>query len=348
MGLQLPKFNMPKLPSLPGIPQLVKPKLDPGLSEPAPSHKPKLLIVKILMILVPVGAVVFAGVMVTSLGQQVEKLKREIVSHQLKVEGLSVVNQELTTQLSALSKERTDADRLMSSLQEQLAAATDELEDAKTELGTLQWRFERVSETRLNLETQLAGLTKKNKQRQLRLERLSSERQELEDASMRLRERLNFIDRDYQLLTQKVKDLELEKTKQRYNVGERSVDKRTTGSYAGSRVSSTGYGAGYGAAPGPTLELPPIIVRRDGAGISGPVRGRLVEVNQPHQFIVVDKGAVDGVRVGMTFDVLRGSGGETVAQATVVRVRPQLAACDFVGATGGAPQVGDVAVQRNR
>lgn len=78
--------------------------------------------------------------------------------------------------------------------------------------------------------------------------------------------------------------------------------------------------------------------------MSMPVRGRLVEVNEPHRFVVVDKGSMDGVRLGMTLDILRG--GSTVGRATVVRVRPQLSACDVVRArTPGPLQVGDVAVQ---
>ena len=74
------------------------------------------------------------------------------------------------------------------------------------------------------------------------------------------------------------------------------------------------------------VELPPIVVRKDGgrASIISQIRGQLVEVNPGHSFVVLDKGSWDGVNVGMAFDVLRGT--RTVGQATVVRVRPQLAA----------------------
>lgn len=94
-----------------------------------------------------------------------------------------------------------------------------------------------------------------------------------------------------------------------------------------------------------TIELPPIVVRKDEAAGSRALRARVVEVNRAHQFIIIDQGAQDGVLTGMSFDLQRG--GVKVAQATAVRVRPQLTACEVAPAPGAPfPQVGDVAVQR--
>ena len=74
-------------------------------------------------------------------------------------------------------------------------------------------------------------------------------------------------------------------------------------------------------------------------------RGRLVEVNDTHQFVVVDKGSLDGVRIGMVFDIVRGT--STVGRAKAVRVRSNLAACDVMRSrTRGTLQVGDVVMQR--
>ena len=89
------------------------------------------------------------------------------------------------------------------------------------------------------------------------------------------------------------------------------------------------------------------MVRKDQAQGAGPIRGRVLEVNRMHNFVVLDKGSEDGVRAGMRFDVLRAM--QPVGQATVIRVRPQLAACDLVPAgTPGLVQVGDLAVQNGR
>ncbi|MBI3319176.1 MAG: hypothetical protein HYZ89_01120 [Candidatus Omnitrophica bacterium] len=92
------------------------------------------------------------------------------------------------------------------------------------------------------------------------------------------------------------------------------------------------------------VELPPIVVQDRERGVVEPIRARVIEVNPGHRFVVIDKGAVDGVGVGMAFDILRG--GTKISRATVVRVRPRLAACDLVASSSpGSPQVGDSAVQ---
>jgi len=94
-----------------------------------------------------------------------------------------------------------------------------------------------------------------------------------------------------------------------------------------------------------TIELPPIVVRQNQVAGGVPVQGRLVEVNSINRFVVIDKGARDGVRAGMMFQIVRGS--ETIAQAIAVRIRPNITACDLVvSRTPTFPQVGDLAIQR--
>jgi len=93
-----------------------------------------------------------------------------------------------------------------------------------------------------------------------------------------------------------------------------------------------------------TVELPPIIVRKNQPPTLELVRGRVLDVNTPHHFIVVDKGSRDGVRAGLVFNVMHGD--ILVGQATVARVRPQLSACDMVRTNTSAQiRVGDQAVQ---
>ena len=96
-----------------------------------------------------------------------------------------------------------------------------------------------------------------------------------------------------------------------------------------------------------TIELPPIVVRKDEAVSPHAIRSRVVETNRAHHFIILDKGAQDGVLTGMTFEVQRG--GVKVAHVTAVRVRPQLSACEVAPSAADSPfpQVGDVAVQRS-
>ena len=97
---------------------------------------------------------------------------------------------------------------------------------------------------------------------------------------------------------------------------------------------------------GGAIELPPIVVQKGQAWSGLGVRARLIEVNDQHHFVVLDKGAEDGLRVGTTFSVLRG--GAPVGAVVVVRVRPRLAACDVIPSRSSEPlQVGDLAVPQS-
>lgn len=94
-----------------------------------------------------------------------------------------------------------------------------------------------------------------------------------------------------------------------------------------------------------TVELPPIIVRKERLPTMAAIRAQVVEVNPTHRFLIINQGAEDGVRIGMTFDLLRGV--EMIGRAVAVRVRPRLAACDLIAPENAdALHVGDLAVQR--
>ena len=143
-----------------------------------------------------------------------------------------------------------------------------------------------------------------------------------------MRDRFALLDRDYQRLIQ------------------------PRSSPATSQVSATSatQAAATSAPPASgasqTVELSPIIVRKDQAGVASSVKGRVVEVNQAHQFVVVDKGSEDGILLGMTLDIIRGAA--RVGRVRVVRVRPQISACDVIRSDTVDPlQVGDAVTQHS-
>ena len=300
------------------------------------------------MILSPLVAVVALSLVITSLNQQTQRMKGELIHSQLKVEELSSKNQQLLGRVEDVMAERDAMDAHVDSLRQRLTAATVDLEETHDELETLQWRLKRLSESKETLETRVVELSEQRDQQERRVVNLEQEKTELERTLTRLRERLTFLDRDYQQMALKVEELERQQqqpTPSGYGVVsvtgpvEPAVSSQPPERLLGSPPTLLVEG------PGPTVELPPIIVRKDQAGTTAPVRGRLVEINEPHRFVVVDKGTTDGVRVGMRFDILRGVG-TVIGQATVVRVRPQLAACDVVRTQSAEPlRVGDVAVQ---
>ena len=95
------------------------------------------------------------------------------------------------------------------------------------------------------------------------------------------------------------------------------------------------------AEPAKPVELPPIVVRKDqAASVTKTSEGRVVEVNEAHGFVVIDRGSNEGVLLGMTVDILRGT--TRVGRARVVRVRSSMAAGDLIRSeTVGPVQVGD-------
>ena len=300
-----------------------------------------------IKVLVPVVVGVFGlGVMGILYQGQVEQTKRvqqQLAVTQQQVSQLQAQNQELSQQIESLQDERKALDDRLTSLRTQLATATSNVERSRVNLEELTHRIEQLASERTQLQQQVERLTGDRDAANQQVKQLQQAKAELERSVQQSKERLALMGRDYRKMEQKVAELEA-----RPLAGVESVV-TTTGemTLGATTMSSTPSSTVERAAPSSisgTVELPPIIVRKDQAGVSALVRGRLMEVNREHHFIVVDKGSLDGVREGMAFDLLRS--GSTVGRATVVRVRPQLAACDVVRAkTPGPLQVGDVAVQ---
>ena len=288
----------------------------------------------LLPIAMGVAGIGLAAVIVSQ-QQQMKWLEGQLQLGRQRVNQLESQNETLTQQVSALESDREGLDARVKALRNELASAATNLDRSRLSLEELQERFEELKEARTTLETQVSSVTRERDEARSRTQALAQEKSEMERSVLRLRERLTLLDRDYRELTE-----QLAKAQVAPNSGVSAVS-------ATGPMNHTAFAAGESVTPAfspGTVELPPIVVRKDQAGMAIPVRGRLVEVNEPHRFIVVDKGSMDGVHVGMTFDVVRGA--STIGRAAVVRVRPQLCACDILRAkTPGPLQAGDQAVQ---
>ena len=301
-------------------------------SLPSAGGAPKLLIPLI-------GAIALIGVGALYMGKakQVAQLEQAVAQARQQLNELKNQGDALKQKLSAAESNRKSLDEQNASLRKELAAAETERGNFRAELDEWKDRYKTMEQSQVALEAQVTSVTGERDAAKRDAERITNDKAELERATMRLRERLALLDRDYRQLSDQLAKLQAAPV-----TGVNSVSVVSAAGPVNSSASSVVPMTGT-LSPG-TVELPPIIVRKDQAGMSMPVRGRLVEVNDPHQFIVVDKGSQDGVRVGMVFDIVRGSA--TVGRATVVRVRPQLSACDiFRAKTPGPLQIGDQAVQ---
>jgi hypothetical protein len=75
------------------------------------------------------------------------------------------------------------------------------------------------------------------------------------------------------------------------------------------------------------------------------LRGRIIDVNESHGFVIINLGASDGIKKGMTINVFQGE--TEVGKIKVSRVRGNISACDIqlVYASGGI-KIGDLVVYR--
>ncbi len=86
------------------------------------------------------------------------------------------------------------------------------------------------------------------------------------------------------------------------------------------------------------VDLPPIVVGSTKSGATGVeekvvntglrLEGKILSVNEPHNFVVIDLGKKDGVVEGMEFDVLRGD--KQIARVRVRMLKDNVCAADII------------------
>jgi septal ring factor EnvC (AmiA/AmiB activator) len=276
-----------------------------------------------------------AGVVVWSGQQRLKEVQAQLTRSQQQVAELESQSRGLNQQLERLLQERKAMDERFESLRKQLTAATGDVEQSRKRLEDLQENYAALTAERAAQQAQVASVTGERDELAQQVRRLQQEKATLQRSVGALRERLTWLDRDSRRLAEKLAQAE-----RQAGGGLPLLEGQGSG-----EMSSASFSAVKPSAVAGTVELPPIIVQggQTGAGAL-PVRGRVLESNAQHQFIVIDQGSMDGIRVGMVFDLLRG--GALVGRATAVRVRPKLTACDLIRASSPSTvQIGDIAVQ---
>ena len=325
------------------------PDLSKVLGRMTPGGPPSGGAMKALLVGVGALAVLGAVSLITWQFRQVEAVRGELRhSQQEKADALKQ-NEDLLREVTNLRADRTGLDEKMKGLGTQLRTSTEELARTRTDLDEFKRRYEELNEARMLLSAQVDSLARERGDALERAKRVEDDKLELERTAARLRERLALLNRDYDKLADRMRQYESVPQQGGYASSGSPALMSMPGPVPVAALSSPADAAApsmASAASGSgTVELPPIVVRKDQAAMSAPVRGRLVEVNEAHRFVVVDQGSQDGVHVGMEFDIMRGA--HKIGRATAVRVRPQLAACDITpSGASGSLQLGDLAVQR--
>ena len=307
------------------------------------------------VLLVSTVLVGLAGLAAASL-MQVLQLRPQLGEKQRLIQTLTEKNQQLQQELAGLQTGRQDLEARLKDARKELLSTTTELGRLRAAVAEVQGRYDGLAGEHVRVEARVTELARERDAAQEQVHRLEQDKLDLEGVSGRLRNRFALLDRDYQRLTQRLEAVErkgaIAASMPKPNTfGAAPGTQRTLGPTA-SQVSatSTRQMAAMSAPPAwgvpQTVELPPIVVRKGRAGVANVAQGRVVEVNEAQQFVVVDQGSQDGLLLGMTLDVVRGA--ERIGLVRVVRVRPQVSACDIIlSDTAGVLQVGDTVAQQS-
>ena len=233
-------------------------------------------------------------------------------------------NSQLRDRLAALEGERRGLEARLTMTTERLGEVQRELETMKSQYADLNARYNTVQVERDQFAGQVDQLSGERSRLQEQIARLTGEKTALEQSATELKRTLDRLEQENRRLTERMDDL----------------THRLTSGVAGGAV---GVGAQAGAMQ--TIELPPIVVQQGGgqAIVTGPVQGKIIQIDQEHQFVVINKGSRDGIRQGSTFQISRS--GTPLGKVTALRVRETVTACDIArSSVGGALAIGDQAL----
>lgn len=293
--------------------------------------------------------IVVAGVAAVS-ASQVSGLKSQLFDRQRHIQNLSAQNQQLQQELAAVQTDRRDVEARLNDVRKELLSTTTELGRLRATVAELQSRYDTMAEERARMDARISELSRERDRAKEQARQLEDEKLDLERTAGRLRDRFAMLDRDYQQVAMRLEALERERALAA------SIPQTVASSNPVTRitvpapepvkaVAAEGHpkSEARGTKDPRSVELPPIVVRKDQASVASTSQGKVVEVNDQHQFVVVDKGSQDGVLLGMTVEIVRGT--NRVGRARVVRVRTSMAACDIIRSeTVGPIQVGDAVI----
>lgn len=238
----------------------------------------------------------------TSLELEVNTLKKKLDANMLELEALKKSNSDLELEIAELANTKDSIEREIKhgkDLADNLSLA---LARAENDKEFLNGRFAKLNDENSSLRVQIKDLTSTKIALEKSIVRLQDEKKDVERKLMETEHVIqNRIDEIWQ-----IKD---------------SLEKNFQMSGASSKA----------------VELPPIVV--SGAGetstrVASEVvltvpgfNGNIVSVNDENNFVIVDLGQNDGIKLGDNMSVYRGA--EYVAALEVIQVRKDIAAADI-------------------
>jgi predicted nucleic acid-binding Zn-ribbon protein len=240
-----------------------------------------------------------------------------------------------------------------------------QLNDIRSELKSIQIKNEELAREKSGLELDLKNtknekddLARKFEYNRKLLDNISKELVAEKNYKMGIESSFKALKNEYTLLTRQIKGLDsskigLERKVQELKERNAALENRVSDFEVGliSRISQfkeqlesiqssrVGIEKAETAVPKreSSVELPPIIVRpqtvpltQHPIGDTMPAGSKVLSINKENNFVIIDKGAGGGVKVGQIFNVERE--GKQIAELEVIQVRDNIAACDIKSA----------------
>lgn len=284
--------------------------------------------------------------------QRSVQLDRQLLSAKDQISRLVTHNQDLAKQLTEFQEERRTLDGHVRSLSANLSLVAIELEQAHARMLELQGISTALARERAEFETRMAHARAVHDTAVAMIERMTGERAEIHRSVDRLRRQLARLERDHRALERQLAAIPTARPGTTGGLENTALAIPATPAIAlagreapRSPDPTASSVAAPADPPGDVMELPAIVIHQVQSGAS-PVTAQLVDVDQPHRFIIINRGGRDGVIRGMVFNLVRGA--TVVGRAVAVSVRPHLAACDIVQQEASKPvRIGDAAIQRD-
>lgn len=229
---------------------------------------------------------------------ELAEAKKKLGESQIKIEELKKGNSDLEIELGRLKNERDDIVRKIKYGEDLADSLSIELARARNDQRVIEDRSEKVNEENQGLRTQIKDLSSTKVALEKSISRLTDDKASIEK---KLVETENIIQGRIDEIWKIKKDVD-----NRFD-----VHKSMNGE----------------------VELAPIVVNASvapakSAPVNAPRRnGSVVSVNDENNFVVIDLGENDGIRVGDTFKVYRGK--DSLGVVSVIQVRKDISAADI-------------------
>lgn len=252
-------------------------------------------------------------------------------------------------------KDKASLELQFKDLQDELSNTKLQLEEVKKNKTEFELELSRLKQVQEDLERKLKYSTDLANTLSLELARDKNDNRYIADKLATIREENAglraqvkeltttkvSLQRSLQRLAQEKTTLEVQLTKTEDIVQNRVNDMLDIKK----ELESASKARGISGIEGKTVQLPPIIVKAQGKGEASErtvtdKTARVISVNEPNNFVIIDSGEAAGVKVGETFKVYQDS--KEIAIIEVIQVRKDISAADIKQKTQNI-QVGDLA-----